>query len=178
MFLNTNQQLQTIAKQNRGSNGKEDLRNTNIFTRKILGSAKALMFVVTLALTFFVINTDKAQAQSRGYWATDGCYYQAYGNRWQRVECRYYDKQGTLVAKNGNGTFYWFNGQWHNIQSYTLAQLNEGIIRSLGAQNQAIINEFMISNGGPNGTVNLPRAIANELSAPWMRSRRPRYQQR
>lgn len=174
MFI-TKRKNELITKSDRSHSNKIEKkmqhRNSKGFFKYILNYS----LIAATVLAVVIIAGITAQAQNRGYWATDGCYYQAYGNRWQRVECRYYDKQGTLVAQNSNGTFYWFNGQWHNIQSYTLAQLNEMINRSQAAQNQAIINEFMRSNGGPNGTVNLPRAIGNRVSAPWMRSRRPRY---
>jgi hypothetical protein len=42
-----------------------------------------------------------AQDQSRGYWATDGCYYAPAQGQWTRVECRSYDRAGGIwVAQN------------------------------------------------------------------------------
>jgi hypothetical protein len=60
-----------------------------------------------------------AQDQSRGYWATDGCYYAPAQGQWMRVECRSYDRAGgTWVAQNRSGTFYLVNTRWVTDAQY------------------------------------------------------------
>jgi hypothetical protein len=148
--------------------GTEEARSycrAGTLTRGIL-SKLAVAAVLAVALSA----VSATHAQSRGYWASDGCYYRSNGYQWQRVECRYYDTaQRTWVARNSNGTFYYKNGSWLTPQQYAYVTAQE-LARAYGAasvnQNQAIIEEFMRSNG-VNGSVNLGKAIGNTVSRPY-----------
>ncbi len=128
-------------------------RNSKGFFKYILNYS----LIAAAVLAVVIIAGITAQAQSTGYWATDGCFYQAYGNQWYRTECRYYDRSGTLVAQNRNGTFYWYKGRWHNNASYIqaimqeMARLNSQtrsnnsfVIRGYNAQESGYLNNLNV----------------------------------
>jgi hypothetical protein len=153
-----------VAQSHKGTEEARSYYRAGILTRSLLSKLAA---AAILAVALSGISTARAQGQ--GYWASDGCYYRSNGYQWQRVECRYYDTaQRTWVARNGNGTFYYKNGSWLTAQQYAYVTAQE-LARAYGAasvnQNQAIIEEFMRSNG-VNGTVNLGKAIGNAVSRP------------
>lgn len=100
-----------------------------IHIRNILRRA-GLSYLAAVILMILTAGVGATHAQSRGYWSTDGCYYQHNGYRWLRVECRYYDRNaGTWVARNGRGTFYLFNDRWYDEAGYLAALLQEMVRR-------------------------------------------------
>lgn len=137
------------------SNRKINSTARRIRIRNILSRGGLCVVVVAGFLCMQMTDANMTHAQGRGYWATDGCYYQHNGYGWQRVECQYYDRSvGTRVARNGNGTFYLHNGRWYDYRNYMAALTNavnaslQGLVNaSQDAQNQATINQFMRSRG-------------------------------
>ncbi len=108
------------------SNRKINSTARRIRIRNILSRGGLCVVVVAGFLCLQMTDANMTHAQTRGYWATDGCYYQHNGYQWQRVECRYYDRNArTWVARNGRGTFYLYNGRWHDEQGYLAALVQE-----------------------------------------------------
>ncbi len=142
-----------VGEQPHHHEGATDTRSTKM--KRTLRRGIFFGLMAAAVLTFVTAGGVAAQAQSRGYWAKDGCYYQHNGYGWQRVECQYYDRSvGTRVARNGNGTFYLHNGRWYDYRNYMAALTNavnaslQGLVNaSQDAQNQATINQFMRSRG-------------------------------
>lgn len=80
-----------------------------------------LALLAAAVLTFVAVSATPTHAQSRGYWATDGCYYQHNGYGYQAIECQSYDTNlGTWIARTNRGTFYLFEGRWYDQQNYEL----------------------------------------------------------
>lgn len=131
------------------SEGRRDVEKRILgVVKSVLKSSMFLALAAAAVLTFVAASATTAQAQSRAYWATNGCYYQDNGYGYQAIECRSYDRSlGTWVARNSNGTFYLFQGRWYDQQNYMLVLLQE-VARQDQARarrNQALINRSNVN---------------------------------
>lgn len=146
-------QATMVGEQSHHHQGATDTRSTHV--KRVLGRSIFLSLMAAAVLTFVTAGGGTAQAQSRGYWAKNGCYYQHNGYGWVAVECQYYDRSvATWVARNRSGTFYLYNGRWYTYANFTVALQNDVLAALQGlanaaqsAQNQATINRFMRSRG-------------------------------
>jgi len=120
-MFTTKRTSELVIKNATGYSNKIEKETPHRYLKVFLKYSLFYGFNAAAVLAIVMFADSAAQAQSRGYWANDGCYYQAYGNQWQRTECRYYDRSGALVAQNRNGTFYWFKGRWYNNTGYVQA---------------------------------------------------------
>lgn len=123
MFGNILRKMQSIIRGERTrrenrANGASKTRPHRVSLR-----SRAALVVAAVTLATILAGAGSTYAQSQGYWASDGCYYQSNGYQWQATQCYrgnffLYVSAGTWFAYDISSGVRWKYTQWGWYRTY------------------------------------------------------------